>query len=213
MIEALGLALLVVSGVDLRRVIVLGAAIHLPLVALALAGLASWKLKNDRTGRSALFCEGVASELRSGVTLRQALAESAQSVGVDLSPSWRWELTTDQLAGRLAEDFPDIASELAPVVRAAVRSGARSSDLFDEMGSLAIAKEEIGREVRVSTAPARATASVFLVAPVAYLLWQASGSGIYQLVSSSEQRVVAAVGLALFLAGLALAGRIMWKSR
>ena len=211
MIEALGLALLMVLGVDLRRVVLLGAAIHLPLLALGLAGLAGWKIRRDRAGRSALFCESVASELRSGMTIRQALVEAAGSVGTDLAPGSGWELTTDQLASRLAEEFPDVAEELTLVVKGSVRSGARSSDLFEEMGSLAIAKDEITREISVATAPARATAVVFLVAPVVYLVWQASGSGLYQLVYSSEQRMAAITGLVLFLIGLAVAGRVMWK--
>lgn len=214
MIEALGLAVLVVSGVDLWRVGVLGAALHFPVLVLLLAGVIAWKARVETAGRSALFCEGVASEMRSGAPMRQALIAAAESVGVALPTAPGLEpIPISELGDRLAGEFPDIARELALVVRFTGRSGARSSDLFDEIGSLAIAKEEIAREVQVASSPARATAAVFLVAPLVYLLWRAWQGGLSELVSSGDQRIAATAGLALFLTGLGVAGRIMWKAR
>lgn len=211
MIEAAALAVLTLSGADPRRVAILALAFYLPVVVAGLVALAAWGRRAEKAGRSALFCEGVAAELRSGSSMRQALLASAESVGVSLPPGVE-SATSSELAEGLADDLPDIADEVALVVRSSGRTGGRAADLFDEIGSLAIAQDEIAREVRVSAAPTRATAAVFLVAPLLYLMWRLGQGELSGLLGTSQQRVAATVGLGLFLAGLTVAARIMWRA-
>jgi hypothetical protein len=102
------------------------------------------------------------------------------------------------VAAIVSEWFPVIGEELRLTVLTAARAGSGSAALFDEMGSLALAKSEIRREVRVATAPGRVTALVLLGAPLTYLF--------------SQQRTVALAGMGLFLTGLGAAGLVMWRA-
>jgi hypothetical protein len=102
---------------------------------------------------------------------------------------------------------------LESTIGAVFSGGSRSADLFDEIGSLAIAQAEVVHEVRVASAPARATALVFVGAPTAYLIVQARSDRLARLLVHPEQRVVTLMGLALFTTGLLVAGILAWRAR
>lgn len=213
MIVALSLAVAFALGVDLRRLALLAGAIYLPLVVAGLIALYWFRARPDNSNSPALFCEAVASELRAGANLRDALTTAATSVGgdansVDLPPG----SSTTEVASRVAAAFPTIEEELRLVVIAASRSGSDAAALFDEIASLSIAQAEVSREVRVATAPGRATALVLIGAPVFYLASQASSGGLSSLLASPEQRVAAVIGLGLFVAGLAWASLVLWRA-
>lgn len=213
MIVALSLAVAFALGVDLRRLTLLAGAIYLPLVVAGLIALYWFRARPDNSNSPALFCEAVASELRAGANLRDALTTAATSVGgdansVDLPPG----SPTTEVASRVAAAFPTIEEELRLVVIAASRSGSDAAALFDEIASLSIAQAEVSREVRVATAPGRATALVLIGAPVFYLASQASSGGLSSLLASPEQRVAAVIGLGLFVAGLAWASLVLWRA-
>ncbi|MFP3881656.1 MAG: hypothetical protein ACLFWH_04985 [Actinomycetota bacterium] len=213
MIVALTLAVAFALGVDLRRLALLAGAIYLPLIVAGLIALYWFRARPDSSNSPALFCEAVASELRAGANLRDALTTAATSVGddansVDLPPG----SSMTEVAARVAAAFPAIEEELRLVVLTASRSGSDAAALFDEIASLSIAKTEVSREVRVATAPGRATALVLIGAPVFYVVGRASSGGLGSLVVSSEQRVAAVVGLGLFAAGLAWASLVLWRA-
>lgn len=209
MIVAITLATLFALGVDPRRIVVLAAAVYLPMLAGCLVLLVVWRLRPDDTTRSAVFCEGVASELRAGSSLRSAVIDAAGAAGVTglslLDPM-------ESIASRVAGAFAEVGDELRLTISMSARSGADSASLFDEIGSLALAQSEIRREVRTATAPARATALVLVGAPVGYVAWQITGGGIGGIVGSSAQRIAAMTGLGVFLLGVALTGLVMWRS-
>lgn len=214
MIEVGLIGVAVLLGVDWRRLVLVVAAVLAPvLVGALLIGLI---LRNRRRGDdgAAMFCESVASELRSGASLRQALTSAEIAVGAIPSvPSPTATDTLDAMATRIRQAFPEVGPELEMTVKTAARSGSRVADLFDEIGSVAIAETEIGHEVRVATAPARATALLFLAAPTLYLVMQARSGGLGQVLAVTEQRVVGIAGLLLFLSGLAVALLIVWRAR
>lgn len=197
------------AGLDIRRVALLAGAIHLPLIVGALIGLHWFRARPDSTHRPSMFCEGVASELRAGSTLRHALAASASAVGasVEVSPAF----PVDEVAAVLADEFPTIGRELQLTVTASTRSGSDAAALFDEIGSLALAQDEVRREVRVATAPGRATALLLIGAPLFYVFSRLSDEGLGDLLASAEQRVTALIGLGLFMVGLAGAAFVLWK--
>lgn len=213
MILVVVLAAAFALGVDPRRLALLAGAIYLPLIVAALVAVHWYRSRPDEDGSAPLFCEGVAAELRAGATLRDALTNAATSVG---SSSISVDLLSGspmtEVAAHVAREFPAIGDELRLTVLAASRSGSDSAALFDEIGSVAIAHSEVRREVRVATAPGRATALVLLGAPLVYLIGQMGSGGLSDLLASSEQRVVATMGLGLFLTGLATACLVLWRA-
>lgn len=213
MIVVLSIAVAFALGVDLRRLALLAGAVYLPVVVGGLIALYWFRARPDDSNGPALFCEAVASELRAGANLRDALATAATSVGGDARsfdlPSGS---SMTEVAAQVAATFPAIEEELRLVIIAASRSGSDAAALFDEIGSLSIAQTEVSREVRVATAPGRATALVLIGAPVFYLVSRASSGGLGTLLSSSEQRIAALIGLGLFAVGMAWAFVVLWRA-
>ncbi|MGB8360571.1 MAG: hypothetical protein WCE80_04160, partial [Acidimicrobiia bacterium] len=77
MIGVLLLGAAVAAGVPLWRVLLLAAVIAMPLAVAMVVVIVVWRSRGDDDRRSTLFCEGVASELRAGASLRQALSLAA----------------------------------------------------------------------------------------------------------------------------------------
>lgn len=207
----IGLVLLgaaLAAGVDMRRVALLTLVVTSPMIPAAGIAVVLYRHQKGADNHAALFCEGVAGELRAGSSLFGALQATARALQIDSSADNATELASD-----VASRLPEIGKELEATVRSASSSGSRIADLLDEIGSLAIAQAELSREVRVSTAPARVTAALFVGAPTIYLIVQTQSSGISRLIGSGGQQISGAIGLALFLAGLASAGLIMWRAR
>lgn len=212
MIVAVGMAIAFAMGVEARRLVLLAGAVHLPLVLAALIGLHWYRSRPDDSARSSLFCLGVASELRAGASLRDALATAATAVGLGAEAGSSTASPAAEMAARLAEELPAIGPELELTVLAAARTGADSAALFDEIGSLAIAQAEIRREVSIATAPGRATALVLVGAPLIYVVTRLGSGGLSPLLESSQQRIVSVLGLGLFLIGVLATGAVMWRA-
>lgn len=209
MIVAVALAAALATGVDPRRLALLAGAVYMPLVVAGLVALFVWKSRPGEDSRPALFCEGVASELRAGASLRSALSNAAASVGCRALSVGS---SLAEFAVQVADEFPTIRDELRLTAINAGRAGSDTAALFDEIGSLALAQSEIRREIRTATAPGRATALVLVGAPLFYIGSQLGSGGIDRLLASSEQRVVAVLGLGMFLLGLLAASWIVWRS-
>lgn len=212
MIVAAGIAIAFAMGVEARRLVLLAGAVHLPLVLAAVIGLHWYRSRPDDSARSSLFCLGVASELRAGASLRDALATAATAVGLGAEAGSSTASPAAEMAARLAEELPAIGPELELTVLAAARTGADSAALFDEIGSLAIAQAEIRREVSIATAPGRATALVLVGAPLIYVVTRLGSGGLSPLLESSQQRIVSVLGLGLFLIGVLATGAVMWRA-
>ena len=209
--ELLAVAAALVVGIDIRRVGLLAVALYLPLVVVGLVAVAMWRSRRDTEAPSALFCEGVASELRAGSPLRDALTAAAASVGSRRVT--KPDSSIAEVAEVFGDDVEDVGLELEMTIKAAARSGSRAADLFDEIGSVAIAQSEISHEVRVASSPARATAIVFVAVPVTYLVIQAQSGTLTRLLAAPEQRIAGVAGLLLFVIGIVSAARLMWRAR
>ena len=211
--ELLVVAVAFAGGLEIRRMVLLVAVALAPIwISVGLAVL-YWRQSRHAESQAAIFCEGVASELRSGTPLQGALVGAGLSVGAPDLRDLTSSSSSAETARAVGEAFPEIGPELEFTVVAAARGGSQAADLFDEIGSLAIAQAEVGHEVRVASAPARATAMLFVGAPTLYLFLQARSNRLASLFSQPEQKVVALIGLTLFLAGLAVAGLIAWRAR
>jgi Flp pilus assembly protein TadB len=119
----------------------------------------------------------------------------------------------EALAGAVAMRFPDIGRELQLTVRAAHRTGGRAAEVFEEVADLVRVRAEIAHEIRIATAPARATAGILVIAPCLYLAYLISSGRLESLLAGVEQRTMVLIGLGLFGAGLAAAIGVMWRAR
>ena len=201
------------GGLQVRKIVLLSGVVFAPLPVLGGLAYLYWKQRRVAESRAAMFCEGVASELRSGSPLAHALSAAATAVGGPGLEALQPSTPPVEAAHIIGQAFTDVGPELEATITAALRGGSQSADLFDEIGSLAIAQAEVSREVRVASASARATALVFIGAPTFYLIYQTRSDQLTRLLAHSEQRVVAVIGLLLFGFGLLAAGLLAWRAR
>lgn len=205
MAESVLVVTALVAGVDLRVTAILALALAYPVLGLLAIVIHVLRSRGGESTRSAVFCHSVARELRAGATMRSALAGAARVVGLD-------DVADDldrghALAGilpTLGAALPEIESELVVLVEGVASSGSMSASLFDELGDLALAHVEMNEEIRMATAPARASAVVLIGLPVAYLGYRFANGDFGGLLSDPTHAVVAFSGLALALAGLVL---------
>ena len=210
MIEVAVLAAATAAGLDPRRIALVAGAVYLPLPVAGLVAVHWLRARPDTRHGPTLFCEGVAAELRAGATLRDALAAAATSVGMALELSHSTPMT--EVAARIAAELPSIGQEIGLTVAAAARTGSDAAALFDEIGVLALSQDEVAHEVRVATAPGRATALLLIGAPLFYLFTRLGDDGLAGYLASSEQRVAATIGMGLFALGIVAASFVLWRS-
>lgn len=201
------LAVAIAAGVPWWRVILLATVVAAPLVAFGLVAVLSWRTRSALDAAPALFCEAVAAELRAGASLRHALSAAATSVGAEPPHP---DASLDEAAARLGRAFEGIGEELRLTITAVARSGSGAADVFDELGALALAQSEVEREVKVATAPGRATALVLMGAPLLFVANRLMSGDLATLLASPQQRVVALVGLGLFVTGLSVAWAVVF---
>lgn len=213
MIEGLALGAAYLAGVGPARLILLALALFAPIALVPLVLVAVVHSRRSPDDRAPLFCDNVASELRSGATLRSALLTAAKSVDANLNSADAGDLASiDALAAAVGHDLPAISPELESLVSASARSGGAVADLFDELAATTIAQNEIAREVRVASAPARATAWFFVLAPTSFIAIRAATGSFDGLLAVPGQRITAVVGMTLFFAGLAAVWLLMWRA-
>jgi hypothetical protein len=73
MFEVLVISWALAAGMDLRVIAILGVSLFLPFLAFGVIGLHTLLNRPRTSTRSAVFCESVARELRSGASLRVAI--------------------------------------------------------------------------------------------------------------------------------------------
>lgn len=214
MIEGLALGAAYLAGVGRVRLLLLGAVLFAPFALVPMVLVLLMYSRRSLDDRAPLFCDGVASELRSGATLRSALLASARSLDVAIRSTDPDDLApVDAVAAAVVSELPALSPELESVVQASARSGGAVADLFDELSAITIAQNEIAREVRVASAPARATAWFFVLAPTAFIVVRATSGSFDGLLAVSGQRIAAVAGMALFGAGLVSVWLLMWRVR
>jgi Flp pilus assembly protein TadB len=203
MFEVLVISWALAAGMDLRVIAILGVSLFLPFLAFGVIGLHAL-LNRPRTSiRSAVFCESVARELRSGASLREAIDEAARVVDAgEVSASLKSGALLTDVVASLRGEFPEIGNEIGPLVEAVAEAGSAAAPLFQELGELALSQVEVTEEIRVATAPARASALVLVGLPVAYLSYQLSTGAITDLLGNPAQQGIAVAGVILAGGGL-----------
>lgn len=210
MIGMVMLATATAAGLAWWRVLLLALVLVAPQLTCALMVLVVWRARPGDDVSAALFCEGVASELRAGATLRHAL--TAAAIGLGISPPDP-HVSIEDVAAEVASSFDEVAEELRLTIVTAARAGSGAAGIFDELGSFALAQAEIEHELRVATAPGKATALILVGAPLLFVIGRITSGQASALLSSFQQRVVTLLGLGVFLFGLALASAVVWRAR
>ncbi len=203
MFEALLVLVAINAGVDLRVAALLAMAVWFPLLSLFPLAIHIYRSRPGRDTRAAMFCQAVAREIRAGASLRAGLEGAAQIVAApEISNGIAHGNTIEQLLPTLRREFPEVGVELTSVVQSVAVSGAPSAPLFDELGDLALAQVEMAEEIKVASAPARASALVLVGLPIAYLGYQVGAGRLQTLTARPIQQGLASIGLALVVVGI-----------
>lgn len=213
MIEVIALGGAFLAGVGPWRLLILSLVLWAPVALIPAVVYAAVRGKKASDDRPALFCVAVASELRAGSDLRLALTVACDSVGIDVATTGAVQpLGVAQIAGVAATALPRIGRELEATVLAVDRSGGAAADLFDELAGYAIAQTEIEHELKVATAPARATVWFFILLPLGLASFQVQRGAIAGTLAEPLQRLLALVGIVLFGSGLVAMSLLMKRA-
>jgi len=149
-----------------------------------------------------VFLQATAAELRSGHSLRRAMAAAAaRAPGLELSTMTR-SLEAGQpmavVAAQIEEGLPDSGVLTAAAVEIAGAHGGSVAPVFSTLAALQSDAVELRREVESSTAAVRASVYVVAALPAAALL--------FAIVSGQVGRVLAlgSVGLVMLGGGASL---------
>ena len=187
------------------------------LVAVAAWAVYSWNERRRVAAGpddEAALLRALSAELRSGASLRSALAEAATSVpSLDLAASVRVAaagMPMDLVADDLEETLPENGRLVAAAFRLSSWSGARVAAVFENLASRAAEAADLSRERNAATVQARLSAVIVGVAPLAIsLLLFATGRVSIPEGVGVVGVVVVGLGLALEVTGLAIVGVII----
>ncbi len=187
------------------------------LVAVAAWAVYSWNERRRAAAGpddEAALLRALSAELRSGASLRSALAEAATSVpSLDLAASVRVAaagMPVDLVADDLEETLPENGRLVAAAFRLSSWSGARVAAVFENLASRAAEAADLSRERNAATVQARLSAVIVGVAPLAIsLLLFATGRVSIPEGVGVVGVVVVGLGLALEVTGLAIVGVII----
>lgn len=192
---------------------------------LVLVGAAVWGVVATLRRRAtsitpddeATLFRAMAAELRSGASLRSALAEAAHRVPqIQLDRPVRFAAAGMQMA-EIAEaielQLPENGRLTAAAFRLSDWSGARVADTFDGLAERAAATAELTRERRAATAQARLSALIVGIAPLAFtVLLVTTGRGAGLVAHGGLGWLVLGVGLGLEMLGLIAVAAIVRRA-
>lgn len=192
---------------------------------LVLAGAAVWGVAAALRRRpvrvvpddEATLFRAIAAELRSGASLRSALADAAQRVPrIELDRPVRLAaagMSMTDVAGSVESQLPANGQLAAAAFRLSDWSGARVADTFEGLAERAAATAELARERKAATAQARLSALIVGVAPLAFTgLLVATGRGAGLVSHGGLGWLVLAVGIGLEVIGLVIVAAIVRRA-
>jgi tight adherence protein B len=186
-----------------------------------LAAAAVWAVVHRRRSAAAVraqpgdevaFLHALASELRSGSSLRSAVdAAAAGAPRLPLQQAARLAtagLPASQVAGAVAAALPVNGRLVGAALALTAATGARAADVFEALALRAAEAGELERERRAGTAQARLSALVVGLAPFGFaIVMLVGGRGSVLIEAGPVGIIVLAVGFGLQLAGL---GIVWW---
>ena len=214
MIELVLVAIGIWLGASPARLALLVGAVLFPWAAAALAGLHWWRNRETDDRQAVNFCEAVAAELRAGAPPRFAIAAAAHSTSSrGLARSADRGESMAKVAGEARRAFPGIGPELAACITRGASLGSPMADLFEEIGALALARDESWREMRAAMAPARASVLVLIAGPIGALWWANQRGDLGEYLSAPAQRISVAIGATLCFLALGIGLMMMRTAR
>jgi hypothetical protein len=204
--EAVLLALALTLGVDVRLVVLMGAALWVPVPAasaLAVVALIGRRGSGGERDESLRFVESIIGELRAGSSLRVALlvacADNPDCRGI------RRRIEVGLPLPVCVDGLSDALGTVGTLVESAVVAGAaggRMLPVFEEIVVHAAAESETAAELRTATAQVRASMAVLVGLPTLYLVWSASTGRLFALLALPGGALMATVGATFFVLGL-----------
>lgn len=192
---------------------------------LILAGAAVWGVVAALRRRpvrvapddEATLFRAMAAELRSGASLRGALAEAAHRVPqIELDRPVRLAaagMSMTDVAGSVEPQLPVNGRLAAAAFRLSDWSGARVADTFEGLAEKAAASADLARERKAATAQARLSALIVGVAPLVFtLLLVVTGRGSGLVAHGGIGWLVLGVGITLEVVGLVVVAVIVWRA-
>ncbi|MDH3425327.1 MAG: hypothetical protein OEM22_01530 [Acidimicrobiia bacterium] len=213
MLIAAVLAMMILAGAQPVAIGVVALVIASPVhFLLAVGGWALWSKWHGRPSRpgsdeEAAYLQGIAAELRSGASLRDAIGAAAdRAPSLDLGLAVRLAAAgrpLDQAARALRSALAVNGRLVAASVRLASTTGAEAADLFGRLAESATQAAEVARERRALTAQARLSAFIVGGTPIAAVaLSFATGSSLFS--AGPLARAVGVIGIGLQLSGVAV---------
>lgn len=212
-------------AVGISPVVIAIAAVAAFEPRLVLVGAAAWgavTALRRRTARvapddEATLFRAMAAELRSGASLRGALAEAAHRVPhMELDQSVRRAaagMPMSDIADSVETKLPSNGRLAAAAFRLSDWSGARVADTFEGLAERAAATADLARERKAATAQARLSALIVGLAPLVFTaLLVATGRGAGLIAHGGLGWLVLVVGLGLETAGLFIVALIVRRA-
>ena len=192
---------------------------------LVLVGAGVWGVVaalRRRTARvtpddEATLFRALAAELRSGASLRSALAEAAHRVPqIELDHPARCAaagMPMTDVADSVEAQLPSNGRLAAAAFRLSDWSGARVADTFEGLAERAAATADLERERKAATAQARLSALIVGFAPLVFtVLLVVTGRGAGLIAHGGLGWFVLIVGLSLETAGLIIVALIVRRA-
>lgn len=205
MTAALAIAAGAVLGIHWPTLVLVGLAVWEPWAAAALVLILVLGARRQSSGAGieVRFVETVIGELRAGASLRRALR-----VGCGEVPDADRILRRLDVGDPLPQAIAGLAARLTTVgdlVEVAVAvggGGGRMLPLFEEMLIQATADEVAAAEMKAALAPVRASMTVLVGGPVAYLAWSVATGRMGRLLAMPAGAWLTVGGGFLFAGGI-----------
>ena len=159
------------------------------------------RLRGRDENDEARFLQAVASELRGGASLRQALATAAEAtpaLGLAMcAAASRSGVPLHRVGSDLESRLIATGHAAAAAVELAGEVGGASAAMFENLARLAYEDDRFRRDLRVATSQARLSALVIAGLPVAFLAFMAAIGKFDDLWHTSRFLLLAGAGLVI----------------
>lgn len=213
MMAALTVAAGALLGVRWPTLVLVGLSVWEPWAAAVLVLLLAVgaRQRESGAGSEVRFVEAVIAELRAGSSLRRALRVACGDLPEATAILRRLDVG-DPLPGAIrgiAQRLPRVG-ELVEAAVAADGGGGRMLPLFEELLIQATADEAAGAEMKAAVAPVRASMTVLVGGPVAYLAWSAATGRLGRLLAMPGGIYLTVGGGVIFGLGVVT---MLWMAR
>ena len=181
----------------------------LGLAVLGVPPLQRWRIQRQPVADEQQFFLAIHAELRSGASLRHAIAAAAHDqTGRLMDHLGRTARSDEPLDAVVAamRRLPQLGDRAAVATRVAAETGGRAADVFLRLADRARADTELRLQSRTLTTQARLSAAIVGSLP---LLWLALG-GVdrLQMLMANGGAIVAVAGVAMEALGVLLVWRL-----